>query len=120
MGLEWHDRRRDSAGRFARRDYSARINLRMTEEMLEEIRRRACAAEMEISDYVVSCVLADWAARVPEISGAGAARRQVLEKYAPRIYAAAQCDAAYSQLIDLYNLHRDERQRMRKEGMKIK
>lgn len=106
--LEWHDRKRSNDGRFARRDYSSRINLRCTEDLLDEIRRRAMEAEMEISAYVVSCLVNWW-------NTEGTIRDQLgrMKRFAPKIFAAAKFDAKIANLLEFYGLPPEEKRKLR-------
>lgn len=64
MGWEWHDRYRNELGQFERRpDGSAGkvpMCIKISEDVAEALRKRACEAKREIGDYVRDALLAFW------------------------------------------------------------
>ena len=112
--LEWHDRRQTDEGRFARRDYSHRINIRCNADFADEVRRRAMAAEMEISQFIVTELVQHWTDTATKREKLGA-----LKRYAPKIFAAAMFDADTSNLMALYDKDRGERMRIRRDGRRV-
>lgn len=58
MGWEWHNRPRDSDGRFTgrREDADCQVHMRCSMRQREEIRNRAFARHMDITEYLLHLV----------------------------------------------------------------
>lgn len=64
MGWEWHDRYRNEKGMFERRPDGTPAKvpmcIKISEDMADELRDRACKAKSEIGDYIRDALLHFW------------------------------------------------------------
>ena len=59
MGWEWHNRDRDSKGRWRRTEKTEQLHIRVNVFQRELIRARANARHMDISEYLMDLVTRD-------------------------------------------------------------
>ena len=61
MAWEWHERERDTDGRFtSSQKAKMQCNIKINREVGEELRRRVIMAKMQVGDYVEQALKAYW------------------------------------------------------------
>lgn len=59
MGWEWHERRRDTDGKFMTCDAHYQLHVRVTWQQFQFIRGRAYARQLSLSDYIRDLIRRD-------------------------------------------------------------